>query len=378
MNAPQQGFRRRADHIALIVQSLSGGGVQMRMLALAREFARRGRRVDLFVGERDRHRAESLPRSVRVTRLGRDRARDLAQHLRADPPDVVLSGGTPVHRVAVAASDSVPEVPLVLRASGHPSRRIPWTKWRARLVEAIKRPLRDRRYRKASLVIAVSDDTASAVRRIAPETPVITLPSPVVSADFEAKAAARIEHAWVDDDVPIILSVGRLTPSKDYPGLLSAFAILRRSRHARLVILGGGSAAMRQQLIDTARRLGVEGDVALLGWRQDVPAWLERADLLVLASWWEGCPASIIEAMAAGCPVVATDCPGDSRSLLRDGELGGLVPVRDPRAMAAAMARQLDDPVDSNRLRAAAERYREDKAAAAYLKALDQLAAQVD
>jgi len=81
----------------------------------------------------------------------------------------------------------------------------------------------------------------------------------------------------------------------------------------------------------------------LLGRRDDVPALLSAADVFVLPSYREGMPRSIIEAMASGLPVVATDIRG-CREEVADGETGFLVPVRDARALAAALNRLVDDP----------------------------------
>jgi glycosyltransferase involved in cell wall biosynthesis len=106
---------------------------------------------------------------------------------------------------------------------------------------------------------------------------------------------------------------------------------------------------------------------------RDVRAWLDRADLLVSSSRWEGLQAAPIEALAAGCPVVATDCPGGARETLDGGRLGILVPVRDAAAMARAMRAQLDHPPDPHSLAAGAARFLPDGKAEQYLRLFDSL-----
>jgi glycosyltransferase involved in cell wall biosynthesis len=95
--------------------------------------------------------------------------------------------------------------------------------------------------------------------------------------------------------------------------------------------------------------------VHFLGWRGDMPALYAGLDLVLLTSDNEGMPTSIIEAMAAGKPVVATDV-GGVRSLVADGETGFLVPPRDPDALASACLRLLGDPAACERMGAAARR----------------------
>ena len=82
---------------------------------------------------------------------------------------------------------------------------------------------------------------------------------------------------------------------------------------------------------------------------------------------------ALIEALALGRPVVATDCPGGSREILADGAFGTLVPVRDPMAMASAILRALDTPADRQRLRAGASRFAEEGKAEAYIELLRAL-----
>jgi glycosyltransferase involved in cell wall biosynthesis len=130
------------------------------------------------------------------------------------------------------------------------------------------------------------------------------------------------------------ISVGRLSRVKDYPTLLRAFA--RLPVGARLTIAGSGPDEAALQVL--AASLGVGGRVDLVGFQAEIQPWLARADGFVLSSLWEGLPISVLEAQAAGLPVVATDGCG-TREAMEVGRSGLLAPVGDSDALAVAMAR---------------------------------------
>ncbi len=135
--------------------------------------------------------------------------------------------------------------------------------------------------------------------------------------------------------------VGRLAEQKGHLDLLQAFAWVRPVLPAKLLVIGDGP--LEHELRMAAEQLGIGGDVEFLGRRDDVPALLDGLDLLVSSSWWEGFPTVILEAMAAGVPVVATDVSG-SRELVQSGVTGMLTPPRQPAALAAAMIGLLTNP----------------------------------
>jgi glycosyltransferase involved in cell wall biosynthesis len=266
-----------------------------------------------------------------------------------------------------------PHVPLVLRASSHPLRPIPWSQPRRRLKESVERRIRAKCYARSDAVIAVGEDVAAAVRRLARGVPVSVVHNPVITANFRAGATRPITLPWDEDaGTPLIISIGRVHRAKDFPTLLRAFARLRQERPARLVIIGSGFASREGKAIGSLiDGLGVAADVALVEPTSAVAAWLARSDLFVSSSLWEGSPGVLIEAMAMGCPVVATDCPGGSREVLQDGRVGRLVPIRDPREMARAMALALDQPTPADMLQAASKPYWEEGRAEEYLAAVD-------
>jgi glycosyltransferase involved in cell wall biosynthesis len=158
-----------------------------------------------------------------------------------------------------------------------------------------------------------------------------------------------------DGAEPSIVAVGRLQQPKDPLTLARALGRLRSSFSA--VIVGEGPD--RQRLETEIRRLGLERAVLLAGDRSDVADLLAGADVFVLSSTSEGLPLSILEAMAAALPVVASSVGGVPEAV-KDGDTGLLVPPRDPVRLAAALERLLADPALRRRLGAnGRERVRE-------------------
>jgi len=129
------------------------------------------------------------------------------------------------------------------------------------------------------------------------------------------------------------LAVGRLAPVKDYPTLLRAFATLP----GQPILQIAGEGPDEQPLRKLAAELNIESRIQFAGFQGNIQPLLFTADGFVLSSLWEGLPMSVLEASAAGLPVVATDGPG-TRETIQPGVTGLIVPVSDPTALAQAMA----------------------------------------
>jgi glycosyltransferase involved in cell wall biosynthesis len=169
---------------------------------------------------------------------------------------------------------------------------------------------------------------------------------------LDRRAARRV--VGVDAARRLVAQVGRLEPQKDYPTFLAAAArVAAALPDVDFVIVGDG--ALRADLETTARRLGIAERVRFLGLRHDVPAVLAGVDVLALTSRWEGLPNVVIEAMATGAVVVATDV-GGCRELIASGETGVLVPPGNPEAVADALLGVLADPERAARQAVAARR----------------------
>jgi glycosyltransferase involved in cell wall biosynthesis len=151
---------------------------------------------------------------------------------------------------------------------------------------------------------------------------------------LRASLGLTSEFAW--------LAVGRFETAKDYPTMLRAFNRVRPRRpDAVLLLVGRGSLQAETQAL--AASLGLEDRVRFVGTREDVPEFMTVADGYVMSSAWEGMPMVLLEAAAAGLPIVATRV-GGNQEVVQDGATGFLVPPVDDQALAAAMLRLMGLP----------------------------------
>ena len=202
-------------------------------------------------------------------------------------------------------------------------------------------------------IIAVSEEVRSRyaealgvpARKLAVVHNGITV-SPVVQP---ADPALRAELVRGRPDY-LVFTPARLHEQKGHSFLLAAAVEVP---DATFVLAGDGP--LRAQLEAQARELGVAHRCLFLGHRSDVPALLAAADLFVLPSLYEGLPVSVLEAMAAQRPVVATAIGGTDEAVTHEAD-GLLVPPRDPAALAAAIRRLRTDPALAQRLAAAGRR----------------------
>ena len=152
-----------------------------------------------------------------------------------------------------------------------------------------------------------------------------------------------------DGDPPLVIGVGRLAAPKDPLTLVEALQRLERGSFRALLV---GDGPLREDVTAAVHGAGLEDDVVLAGERRGLGALLAGADVFVLASRSEGLPISVLEAMAAGLPVVASDVGGVAEAVV-DGKTGLLVPPGDSGALAEALHALLGDPASRRTMGAA-------------------------
>ncbi|RMD60853.1 MAG: glycosyltransferase [Alphaproteobacteria bacterium] len=393
-------------HLALLVHTLAGGGIERVVLTLARAFAACGHRVDVLACRPDGRTAGEVPAGVRVVPLraaprplahGAMVAADpgalgamgpilraikppweirhlpaLARYLKAARPDIVLAGNTPVNLIALWARRLVrSKARVFVTEHGNFSAQIASARHRARRAYPA---LVHRAYGEADGIIAVSHGLADDLARCAglPRGRIATIPNPVSGPEIDRLAAEPLDHPWFGpDQPPVILTAGRLSQrQKDYATLLRAFAHVRAVRPVRLLVLGDGRDRGR---IEHQARLAAPDfidDIAFPGWVDNPFAYMARAAVFVLSSPAEGFGNVLVEAMACGCPVVSTDSPYGPGEILDRGRYGALTPVGDASALAEALLRTLEVPPSPDILRRRAADFSVERVVDEYLALL--------
>lgn len=363
--------------IAFFLHALNAGGAQRASINLANGLVDSGWDVDVVVAHHYGELRGQLAKDVNVVDLGTPHVPllgvgaslpGLVRYLRAERPAVLFSAMTYVSVVAIPATKLagshtavVPTEHTTFGMQDDPKERLV-----ARLASVLY-PLADR-------IVAVSSGVEESVLEGTRASPgqLAVVYNPVVTSGLRAKATAEPEHPWIGQEHEIVISAGRLEPEKDYETLLRAFARLYRNRPtARLLVLGDGS--LRPELHRLATSLGVDDVVSFPGFVDNPYGFMRRSDVYVLSSRREGLPTALVEAMACGCPVVATDCPSGPREILQDGRLGPLVPVGDDAALAAAIESVLDNPQDTRELRERADTFSLEAILEEYESLIDQL-----
>jgi glycosyltransferase involved in cell wall biosynthesis len=254
-------------------------------------------------------------------------------------PDVVFSTASAANVFAVAAHRLArSRARLVLSERTALARAD-----RGRLREAVELRAKRLAYPRADLVTAVSDGVAADLRDLLglPADKVATVFNPVVADDVAALAGEPVTHPFFGGDAAVLVACGRLVEVKDYPTMLAAFARMREQRRVKLAVLGDGP--LRGELEAAARARGLADDVAFLGFDPNPYKFMARARLLLQSSRAEGLPGTLIQSMACGTPVIATDCDHGPREVVHSGADGVLVPVGDAAALADAALRLLAD-----------------------------------
>lgn len=372
-------------HVAFLVPHLGGGGAEMNALRLANALSRAGARVSMLAVRGGGPYEPQLDPGVASVHLGRRLPSTtlalacaipaLRGWLRRERPDVlvpVMDLTSLAALVACRGLDPAPRVALSIQNN-------PDAKLREGLVMRWTQAATLRWYPRSDAIVALSGGVASVLARRLPSlAPRITMiPNIGVTAALDEGARQQVEEAPAPGRA-LIVAVGRLVEQKGYPHLLDAMALLgARGADAELWILGKGP--LEEDLKRRAGELGVGDRVRFLGFRPNPWAYMARADLFVLSSLWEGFGNVVVEAMAAGAPVVSADCPYGPGEIIEDGVSGRLVRPGDAQALADAMREALADGALRARWaeagRRRAENYRDTAVAARWLELFERLRA---
>lgn len=353
--------------VGVVLPDLSAIGAQRYVLGICKQLEERGFRCDYllqaprgaFLGEVDpaqvvsfMHRRLSRLRGVRTL----ESIARLAAHLRAARYDVIFSVTPFFNRVLCALKAArVFSGRLVIEEHGYPPLYLATSDGMTRPEAAAYRNSFFL-YRHADVIRVISEGIRDHYRERGLTGNVVLFPNLTDLRRVEA-LGREPPDLRLAQGVRNVVSFGRLTVQKRVDFLLEAFAVLREGTDARLWLIGDGD--QRASLEETASRLGLEGQVTFLGYRENPYPLLAQGDAFVLTSAWEGAPQVIVEAMTLGVPVVSLDClTGPAEMLGAGSERGWLVPRgAAPAAFAGALRDALSQREESARRAAEAGRF---------------------
>jgi glycosyltransferase involved in cell wall biosynthesis len=361
------------NEVTIYMPSLGGGGAEKSVIRLMHGFIQRDINVTLVLATPHGILHDEIPVRVKVINLNSNRSIysiiKLSSYINNHKPKVIISFLSRANRNALISKLIARKgtrvcvveqntISMGLKNTGFIRRFL------ALLIFKILYPHADK-------IINVSEAAADDLSKLLPRksNKVITINNPIVDNNMLNGVNDNPPHEWLQSkDVPVILGVGRLMEQKNFLNLINAFAIVKKHRNARLIILGEGE--QRILIEREIKKNNLKDSVILPGFVRDPLRYMKHSSLFVLSSNWEGLPTVLVEALACGCPVVSTDCPSGPREILDEGKYGKLVPTNDSSALGNAILESLDSKIDREILRRRAAEYSIEKVTDRYINIL--------
>ena len=360
--------------IAFFIPTMDGGGAERVVINLLKGMVAHNLPLDLILANAEGPYLDLIPKQVRTINLAGGRVIKaiipLVRYLRTARPKVLISHLGHANVIALVAKRLAGSDTDIIVVEHNTFSVAKSSLFRGHLIPPLMKWL----YPQADAIVGVSEAVSRDLERglNLPTDTVKTIYNPVVDRELVAKKDNNVDHPWFQDQtIPVILAVGRLTEQKDFPTLLKAFALLQQKITARLLILGEGE--LRPELETIIKQLGLTEAVSLPGFVSNPYAYMNHASAFVLSSRWEGLPTALIEAMACGCPVVATDCPSGPKEILAEGQYGELLPVDDAEALSAALVRTLQNPPQQELLVNRAKDFETQNSVTKYLSLIENI-----
>lgn len=341
--------------IALVGNTLFHQGAEYVLAILARGFAAKGHKVDVILSalqneilkEHADWKPFEMTDGVRVivtsARRGRHSVLPFRRLIKKNQYDVVMSHASPFSIPLILSTIGLKKKPLLIHVQHSGGTGVDDDGNLLQPRFTLKSFLRNLIMSGFDAQIGVSSGTSEGIHRMSgyPKGKIFTAYNPVVDDLFLKKLQDSPTHPWLKNpELPVFVAAGVFMANKNYAMLIRAFARAIRHKPARLVIFGRGEEMTNYQA--EVRRLGVDDFVSFPGHTNNLPAEIKNATCLVISSILESFSVVCVEALAAGVPVVSTDCPYGPPEILGRGKYGTLVENRNEDALAKALEDVLD------------------------------------
>jgi glycosyltransferase involved in cell wall biosynthesis len=363
--------------ICILMSRIANGGLERVQINLANEFLAAGHEVDIVTGKVLFSPYPSLDMRARLVEIAPRGSWQftvgLASYMLRSKPDCILTTSNDIACMALLLRAILaPRIKIVV--TQHLSLSTPLEQSRG-----ISRPKQWLLFKAMRILLPFSDSTIAVSKGVASDLArVVSLPidaisviyNPIITNNFESLSEEQIDWPWADQDVPVVVFVGRLSPEKRLDLLLSSLLPSLKSGQSRLLVVGSGPQS--DWLLSQIRLHRLEAACALTGFVQNVLPYIKRSKVLVLPSDYEGFGNVLVEGMGCGIQVVSTDCPHGPREVLAEGQFGQLVPVGNSSAMREAILNSIHGSfhVAPQALMERASEFTTQKAASSYMKVL--------
>ncbi len=335
--------------VAFFFPSFEIGGAERNAINLLGYFNKKQRLTSLILARKEGGFVNEIPKETSVFDLDAKGYLKilfkLIKHLKQQQPDILISAFPHFNIICLLAKKISGAKTKIIATEHTPFFLLPLTArnfWN-KLVAIFFLPLLIKIfYPSASAIICVSNGVAKDLTAIKRLDNIKVVYNPIVGPEMMQLADEPIGRSGIfDDNVAVIVAVGRLAKAKDYPTLLKAVKLILEKRAVRLIILGDGPE--EGKLKKMASELGLSKAVIFLGFQNNPYKYIKRSSVFVLSSVQEGFGNTIVEAMACATPVVATDCHSGPAEIIEDKISGLLVPPQNEKAIAKAILMILED-----------------------------------
>lgn len=340
--------------IAFFVSSFFDG-IGVNTVRLAKSFHKEGYNVDLLITGTERKYIDIESTTINVIEFNctgvYKTIPQLIQYMKRAQPEAIISGGEAPNLTLILTNLFLfkrIKTKIIVSIRTHLSTQ--YSHRKSNMKSMMLKYLGKILYRFADQIVAVSKGVAADVSQLfgVDRESVKVIYNPIVEKNglINSDNEEELLHPWINEgNSNIILGVGRLVPQKNFQLLINAFAIVRESINAKLIIVGEGSE--RELLEGEIQDLGLKGYIDLVGYQSNPYTYMKNADVFVLSSEWEGFGNVIVEAMICGTKVVSTDCPSGPSEILDSGKYGFLVERNNSRKLADAILTSLKSELDS-------------------------------
>lgn len=363
--------------LAVVFPTLAGGGIERMRIHLIHDWVMRGIEVDLVLRSAEGPLRPLVPKEVRIFEAGRHRSLyfpiGLYQYIRARRPSHILATPADIAALCLAFGRLTSGgIPIVLSIHNHLSSQIKLAHGIRRYKAKLAVKFLATQIQHARAVVTVSQGIADDLSAHFPNLPVQpkVIYNPVITAQTGALSHALVPDIGVPQGKPFILFAGRFVAAKGVDILIQAFQQIAGRTNAHLVLIGDGP--LRNEIESRIHANHLANRVHLPGFQSNPLPFMRAAAVVVLPSRHEGLGNVLIEAMACGTQVIASDCPSGPAEILDNGKFGQLVRPEDPAALASALMRTLsgEQTTPTPELLARANEFSIGRASDAYLTAL--------